>query len=219
MVIENLGDRGLLITRLPEDLRPWHAATSLRDGAIPDVVDVVSSFDSVGVLFGAPGDVVERESRVRSVIEASRPEAAIETRLWVVPVCYELGEDLEDAATELGISVDRAIELHTATEYVVQAIGFCPGFPYLGFLAPELSRLSRRPSPRPRVPPGSVAIAHDQTGIYPEACPGGWHLIGRTPCRIVDVDREWFPLAPGHRVRFRAVDRSEYARHEGEAIA
>ena len=45
-------------------------------------------------------------------------------------------------------------------------IGFMPGFAYLGPLDERL-RLGRRESPRLRVPAGAVAIAGEQTAIYP----------------------------------------------------
>jgi KipI family sensor histidine kinase inhibitor len=91
-------------------------------------------------------------------------------------------------------------------------IGFAPGFPYLLGLDPALA-MPRRRDPRQRVPAGSVAIGGAQTGIYPEALPGGWQLIGRTPLRLFDVNAT--PpsmLAAGDRVRLRAIDEDEFHR-------
>ena len=86
-----------------------------------------------------------------------------------------------------GLSADDVIRLHTATEFTVYAIGFVPGFPYMGYLPAELCGVRRLPSPRVRVEPGSVGITGRQTAIYPQASPGGWNLIGRTP--LVDRGR------------------------------
>jgi KipI family sensor histidine kinase inhibitor len=97
------------------------------------------------------------------------------------------------------------VRLHTTTDHVVGMIGFAPGFPYLLGLAAALS-IPRRSTPRTSVPAGSVAIAEQQTGIYPRPSPGGWHVIGRTPCAMFDAHRD--PpalLRAGDRVRFVPV--------------
>jgi inhibitor of KinA len=92
----------------------------------------------------------------------------------------------------------------------VFVVGFVPGFAYMGPAAPELD-LPRRATPRTKVPPGSVAIAAGQTGIYPMETPGGWHLIGRTFVRPFDESRaEPVLFRPGDRVRFRSITVEEY---------
>ena len=98
-----------------------------------------------------------------------------------IPVRYggEGGPDLDEVADRLGLSPEAVVAGHTGTTYRVFMLGFAPGFAYLGTLSPELS-LPRRSEPRVSVPAGSVAIAARQTGVYPVASPGGWHLIGRT---------------------------------------
>ena len=108
------------------------------------------------------------------------------------------------------------IALHSGVEYDVFAIGFLPGFPYAGYLPPALTGLPRRESPRLRVPAGSVAIAGRQTGIYPGESPGGWHLLGRTPLCIVDLDEGYFPIRAGDRIRFQPISAAEFEarRHE-----
>ena len=121
-----------------------------------------------------------------------------------VPVVYggELGPDLNDVALACGLDPEDVCQRHAAVEYVVCFVGFLPGFPYLGPLDTRL-RLPRRATPRPKVPPGSVAIAGEYSGIYPWASPGGWHIIGRTDMSLFDLDAT--PptrLTPGTRVRF-----------------
>lgn len=123
---------------------------------------------------------------------------------YVVPVRYD-GPDLEDVARRLGCTPAEVIERHSAGEYLVCMIGFLPGFPYLGFL-PDNLVLPRRDTPRSRVPAGSVAIAGRQTGIYPQASPGGWHLIGRTDLILFDAERNPPNLfKAGDRIRFVAI--------------
>jgi KipI family sensor histidine kinase inhibitor len=122
----------------------------------------------------------------------------------VIPVVYD-GEDLADVSAETGLSVASLVDRHTAGSYVSAFCGFAPGFAYLTGSDPAL-HVSRRSSPRTRIPPGSVAIAGEYSAVYPSASPGGWRLLGRTDVRVWDVERD--PpnlLPPGTRVRFRAV--------------
>ncbi len=124
--------------------------------------------------------------------ESSEPAAAV--REVVIPVCYggAYGPDLAAVAAFCQLDTDAVIARHVAADYRVAMLGFAPGFPYLLGLD---------------VPAGSVAIGGSQTGIYPEALPGGWQLIGRTPLRLFDV-AAGHPslLVGGDRVRFRAID-------------
>lgn len=132
-------------------------------------------------------------------------------RLHEIPVWYS-GEDLAEVARSCRLSTERVIELHSAVEYRVGAIGFAPGFAYLGELDERLV-LPRRATPRTRVPAGSLAIAERQTAIYPQASPGGWHLLGLCPWRLFDAARTPpCPLGLGDRVRFRPVDETTYRR-------
>ena len=130
--------------------------------------------------------------------------AASEAGEVVIPVVYD-GEDLDDVAEETGIGVSEVIARHTAGTYVSAFCGFAPGFAYLSGSDPLL-HVSRRSSPRTRIPPGSVAIAGEYSAVYPSASPGGWRLLGRTDVPVWDVERD--PpnlLPPGTRVRFTAV--------------
>lgn len=131
-----------------------------------------------------------------------------------LPVWYQ-GEDLAEVATRCGLSTDEVVALHTATDYYVGAVGFVPGFAYLGGGSMRLA-LPRHESPRTRVPKGSVAITEQQSAIYPQAVPGGWHLIGLCPLTLYDVTRT-VParFSVGDRVRFVAIDQTEYAALEG----
>jgi KipI family sensor histidine kinase inhibitor len=142
---------------------------------------------------------------IRSALRrATEGPAAAPGPLVEIPVRYggPHGPDLAEVAKRTGRSEADVVALHAGPEYRVYLVGFVPGFPYLGILPAELD-LPRRATPRVRVPAGSVAIAGRQTGVYPFATPGGWHLLGRTATPIWDVRRD--PpalLAPGDRVRF-----------------
>lgn len=129
-----------------------------------------------------------------------------------IPVCYgeEFGPDLRDVASHARRSPSEVVACHSAAKYRVGCIGFTPGFPYLTGLPAALTT-PRRSTPRARVAAGSVAIGGAQAGIYPADSPGGWNVIGRTPLRLFEIERE--PpslLRVGNEVRFRAITRAEF---------
>ncbi len=146
--------------------------------------------------------------------EAAAPPV-LNTPLRELPVWYA-GADLSSVAHACNLRVAQVIELHSAVEYRVGVIGFAPGFAYLTELDARLV-LPRRASPRTVVPVGSLAIAERQSAIYPQASPGGWHLLGRCPWPMFDLQAT--PpcrLAVGDRVRFVPVDRQRYLAEGGE---
>jgi KipI family sensor histidine kinase inhibitor len=172
--------------------------------APPDgVVELVPAARTLLVRFDPS---VTDTDRLGAVLRQVSPvdSRAVEAREVVIPVVYD-GEDLADVATEAGLTVASLIERHTAGTYVSAFCGFAPGFAYLTGSDPAL-HVSRRSSPRTRIPPGSVAIAGEYSAVYPSASPGGWRLLGRTDVPVWDVERD--PpnlLPPGTRVRFAAV--------------
>ncbi|MDS7594988.1 5-oxoprolinase/urea amidolyase family protein [Agrobacterium tumefaciens] len=118
-----------------------------------------------------------------------------------IPVRYD-GEDLGDVAELTGLSVEEVIRRHTESEFTVAFCGFAPGFGYLVGGDPAL-HVPRRQSPRTRIPAGSVALAGAFSGVYPQSSPGGWQIIGTTPSKMWDIDRDPGALfQPGYRVRF-----------------
>lgn len=130
-----------------------------------------------------------------------------------IPVCYggEHGPDLLDVSALQKLTPEQVIELHSSTTYVVYFLGFVPGFAYLGELPPALIT-PRLDTPRRKVPPGSVGIAVNQTGIYPCATPGGWRLLGRTPISMFQPDRkELNLLSIGDLVHFTPISPEKFA--------
>jgi inhibitor of KinA len=128
-----------------------------------------------------------------------------------IPVCYggDFGPDLASVAEHCGMSAPDVVALHSGAEYLVHAIGFTPGFPYLGGLHESL-RTPRLDTPRQRVPAGSVAIGGSQTGVYPVDSPGGWQIIGRTPIALFRPHLTPAALLkPGDRVRFKVISATE----------
>jgi biotin-dependent carboxylase-like uncharacterized protein len=132
-----------------------------------------------------------------------------------IPFCVDgegFAPDLAFVATNAGLSRDQALERFCAGEYRVELMGFAPGFAYLGGLDPAL-HVPRHDAPRPRIEPGSVAVAGARAGVYPLATPGGWRIVGRTPLVMFDAERQ--PpalLGPDARVRFRLIDLAKFER-------
>jgi inhibitor of KinA len=154
----------------------------------------------------------EMEEKLREYLEQLHEVRLPERRLLEIPVCYggELGPDLQDVAATHGITSEQLIQLHTSTTYLVYFLGFVPGFAYLGEL-PEALVTPRHATPRRKVPAGSVAIAGNQTGVYPCETPGGWRLLGRTPLAMFRPEQDGLSLLSiGDRVCFNAISREQF---------
>jgi inhibitor of KinA len=154
----------------------------------------------------------ELETRLRPYFDRLDEVTLPEPRHREIPVCYggEYGPDLAEVCATHSLSVQQAIDLHVSATYIVYFLGFVPGFAYLGGL-PEALVTPRLPVPRRRVPPGSVGIASQQSGIYPFATPGGWRLIGRTPLAMFRSDRtDMSLLSIGDRVHFTPISPGQY---------
>jgi KipI family sensor histidine kinase inhibitor len=139
----------------------------------------------------------------------------------VLPVWYDLsvGPELTLLSRRSGLPVDEVIRRHSQREYQVFALGFAPGFAFMG-LVEEVLAAPRIKTPRKRVAAGSVGIAERQTAAYPLASPGGWNILGRTPATLFDRDIDGYSLMqPGDTVRFEPVDHAEFIRLGGDDTA
>jgi inhibitor of KinA len=217
MDISPLGDQGIL-ARFPSESQALSFAAAVRFAGWPEVVDVVPAYFSVAVYHDLGRMTIADLQRRLLALPLNSSSSAAVGRLHVIPCCYDLGPDLGRVAEHTKLSPPQVIELHSGSEYTVYAIGFCPGFPYLGYLPDALCGVPRLPSPRLKVAPGSVGLTGRQTGIYPLERPGGWNLIGQTPLELVNVADGYFPLRAGDRVRFRAINESEFERLKGKRL-
>ena len=207
-----LGDSAVTIRfgteRSAELLARIHAAAVfLAEANIDAVEDIVPSYLSLTVFYDCIRRTYAEVSAevlkicARASMSNSSGTAA---REHVIPTRYN-GIDLADVAAATGLSVEDVIARHTKQVYHVDILGFVPGFAYLSELDESLV-LPRREQPRPRVTPGSVAIAGSQTAVYPLATPGGWHIIGSTDAVMFDPNRpEPAMLRPGDKVRFERI--------------
>jgi inhibitor of KinA len=204
-----IGDQGVLVY-LPDEASAFRYATALRNANFDWLIDIVPAYSSVGVYYDSARIRHAEAHLVLETLDAGTGSKATTGKLHVIPCCYEMQLDLQRVAEHTGLKTDDVIRLHADREYTVYAIGFAPGFPYLGYLPRELTGVPRLESPRVRVEPGSVGLTGKQTGIYPQVRPGGWNLIGRTPLMLVDVKDGYFPLRVGDRVRFQAINEMEF---------
>ena len=224
MEIVPLGDSALIVRIVDDFARDPEASLiavlgalrSLKAAAIPGVTELAPAYATVGVFFDPARiesfDVLR--TTIGNVLNTSSLEdgSKVEAPLHEIPVCYdrEFAPDIADVARVAGLAEAEVIRRHSGAAYRVNCVGFIAGFPFLSGLPSELAT-PRRAVPRKEVPAGSVGIGGAQTGIYPRNSPGGWNLIGRTPMRLFDVQRD--PptlLQAGDRVRFREISREEF---------
>jgi inhibitor of KinA len=215
-----LGDQAVLVN-LVDELTALGFAELVRNTRAGWIVDVVSAYSTVAVFFD-----LEKINYASARKELERLSETLTLkkrdhvgRRWHIPCCYQRGQDFQRVVDHTGLPVEEVILRHAGNYYTVYAIGFCPGFPYLGYLPPELCGVPRLATPRLRVEAGSVALTGRQTGIYTENRPGGWNVIGQTPLLLVDVREGYFPLRPGDQVRFEPIDEKEYQQRKGQRLA
>lgn len=195
---------------------PLHAARVLRAAAArdrsgPTIADVIPSAQTV-LVQAHPGtgiDVLGIHRELRAAAAESVGEDPDDSPEVEIPVVYD-GADLADVAAGLSVTVEQVVTRHVDTVWIVQFMGFAPGFGYLvpadASSAHPFDGVGRRTDSRPRVPSGSVAVAAGYSAVYPRESPGGWHLLGHTDIGLWDETTD--PpalLAPGRRVRFVRV--------------
>lgn len=224
--IMTAGDSSLLIqfgNAIDPDINARIAATVslMKEQHIEGVVDFIPAFCSLLINYDprviSYGEFYERIERILSIEIAA---GARKKRVFEIPVCYggSCGPDLPAIAEHAGLSEKEVIEIHSSADYLIYMLGFLPGFTYLGGLD-ERIHTPRLANPRIRIPAGSVGIGGSQTGIYPMDSPGGWQLMGMTPVKTYDPEREVPILVEaGDYIRFVPVDEAEYKRIE-EAVA
>lgn len=201
-----------LFQRIDEANMPWMLAASQRLSTAfgAHLLDLVPSYTTLMVQFALPPS--EARALITQALEGLQPDAGSGGRRHEIPVWYHasVGPELPVLAARSGLSEAEVVRVHSERDYPVFALGFAPGFGFMGLVDERLAS-PRLSTPRKQVAAGSVGIAERQTAAYPAVSPGGWNLIGRTPVRLFDREREGFSLLqPGDRVRFVPVSRSQF---------
>jgi KipI family sensor histidine kinase inhibitor len=233
------GDSSLLVEfgkEISPDINRKISATVqlMKEQHIEGVVDVIPAFCSL--LINYDPRVISFEEireRIQGILKVDVKAGERKKKVYEIPVCYggEYGPDIENIAQHAGLTVEEVIDLHSSRDYLIYMLGFLPGFCYLGGLD-ERIHTPRLANPRIKINAGSVGIGGSQTGIYPLDSPGGWQLMGMTPVKTYDPERETPILVEaGDYIRFVPIDEAEFKRlkelvdrgeyqcivHEGEA--
>ncbi|WP_369300641.1 5-oxoprolinase subunit PxpB [Pseudomonas sp. N2-5-1-1] len=210
-----------LFDAIAEANMPWMLAATqrLREGFGPALVDLVPSYTTLMVHYDLTAlSPAQARELIGQALTDLQPQAHGSGQCHVLPVWYDLsvGPELSLLSQRSGLSVEDVIRRHSAHEYQVFALGFAPGFAFMG-LVDEILATPRLNTPRKRVAAGSVGIAERQTAAYPVVSPGGWNLIGRTPAKLFDRERDGYSLMqPGDTVRFEAVGHAEFINLGGD---
>ena len=177
------------------------------------LIDMVPSYASLLVIYNVfEIDYLAVNKALTKVLSQLIKVTVTDGKVVSLPVYYsaESGPDLQKIAANAGLSADDVIAIHQNQEYRVYAIGFAPGFAYLGEVDVRIAA-ARLATPRQKVPCGAVGIADRQTAVYPAVSPGGWNLIGQCPQRMFDsAASPTMPVAVGDRVKFKAISRAEF---------
>lgn len=199
-------------------------AQEIRRRDFPGIADLVPAYQCLTVAFDPLiANAEELPEQLETLVEKTLgqpPGLDRKPRLVRLPVCYDtdFATDMQDVCEHTGLSVEEVIERHCAPRYLAHMLGFTPGFLYLGGLDEKL-HCPRKASPALRVAAGSVGIGGSQTGIYPQATPGGWQVIGRTPVKLFRPESEApFIAEPLDRIQFVCIDRDTFERLEKEEL-
>lgn len=190
----------------------------IQNEIIPGLVEAIPTYRSLLIHYDPlqtnPKELRDRLEGLEQRLEDSEFPKPMVTE---IPVVYggEYGPDLEFVAKHHGLTPEEAVQIHTSTTYLIYMLGFLPGQPYLGGMSPRIAT-PRLETPRSKVLRGSVGIAGDLTGIYAVESPGGWQIIGRTPVRLFDPNKESPALLQaGNYVTFVRITPQEYTKIEG----
>jgi KipI family sensor histidine kinase inhibitor len=189
-------------------------ANALKVRLGEDLIDLIPSYHSLLVIYNPLKlgyQEIEKEIR-NTIAQWTANNQPQKERIVELPVYYsaESGPDLQRIADHSDLTIDQVIEIHQQTQYTVYAMGFAPGFAYLGEVDERIA-MPRLATPRHNVPRGAVAIADRQTAIYPSQSPGGWNLIGLCPISLFNPNKQpHSPMQVGDKLRFKSISRDEF---------
>jgi KipI family sensor histidine kinase inhibitor len=181
---------------------------------IPSFVSLLVIYDAMQIDHFQVSQLIQESLALTDKPQAEPPNA---NKIVTLPVYYsqESGPDLTSIAQHANLSVEEVIQLHSQRTYLVYSIGFAPGFAYMGEVDPLIA-VPRLKTPRKRVLKGAVAIADQQTAVYPSPSPGGWNLIGLCPTPLFDLaSTPVMPVKVGDRVNFQPITQQEYEQLAG----
>lgn len=180
---------------------------------VKSIVEIINTYSSLLIKYNKSiNNIYDEILTLKALISDLEVDFSPPKKIFQLPVCYEdeFAWDLDEISTKTKLETSEIIKLHSSRIYTLFFTGFLPGFLYLGELDSSLF-FPRKKSPRKRVEKGAVGIAGNQTGIYPQASPGGWQIIGNCPLEIFDARKKRPGIfAPGDKIKFFPVNREEY---------
>lgn len=230
LTISPLGDIAIILNfenKIDEALnrKVLNLFHKLQKLALPFVKDIVPAYSSLTIFYDLPNIKTSNPhnktslqifmEQVKSIMAEDVDTSLLPTRKIKIPVCYseKYALDIKDISKEKKLPVTEITRLHTAKRYRVYMIGFLPGFAYMGEVDEQIA-MPRKVHPRTRVEAGSVGIAGMQTGIYPLDSPGGWQIIGRTPVKLFDKEKnDPVLLQPGDEIEFYSITEDEFTNY------
>ncbi len=192
---------------------------AIQAAAIVGVIETVTTYRSLLIQYDPLVIDFETVAGHATHLAATTGQAAVRSRRWKVPVVYggAFGVDLDDVAARHGLTANEVVSRHAGAIYRVYAIGFMPGYTYLGGLDQSIAT-PRRLEPRLTTPAGTISIGGIQALVAGDAMPSGWHLLGRTPVRTFVATREPPVLfVPGDEIVFEPIEASHWARLSARA--
>ena len=194
-----------------------NAFSSIKELNDEALIEVIPSYSSIFITFDIfKYDYNSLKQKLISIINLDETFEKNE-EIITIDVYYgsEVGFDLEHISNSSNLSIDEIIQLHSNKLYDVYAIGFLPGFAYLGNVDKKIA-MPRLSSPRKVIPKGSVAIADTQTAVYPQNSPGGWNIIGKTAMQLFDKNLQTLsPLSMGKKIKFNSISKEEFLKQGG----
>lgn len=228
--ITTLGDKAVILNfgnRIDElvNRKVLYLFHRLKSLALPYVTDIVPAYSSLAIFY----DAVRIKSKtsinksgleiftdqMEKLIKEEIKTTSFPSRKIKVPVCYseKYAYDIKSIAQEKKIAVSKIIDIHNGKKYRVYMIGFLPGFAYMGEVDEKIA-IPRKTQPRLKVDAGSVGIAGMQTGIYPFDSPGGWQIIGKTPLKLFNTEKDDpVLLRPGDEIEFYSITENEFTNY------
>ncbi|MEK3646585.1 5-oxoprolinase subunit PxpB [Aeribacillus sp. FSL M8-0235] len=224
--IQPLGDTGIIIqfgTEISEaiyqQIRQY--VYRLEQSRIEGIVEWVPAYTTLAVFY-RPNIISydELSQKLLKIGEKIESMPVPDPIVIEIPTLYgkEAGPDIQFVAETNGLSEEEVVKIHSSSDYLIYMIGFVPGFPYLGGMDKRIAA-PRKKTPRSRIPAGSIGIAGEQTGIYPLETPGGWQIIGRTPVKLYDPQKQDpILLKAGDYIRFVPITEREYEKIEQQVL-
>lgn len=223
MRIEIAGESGLIVYFETSDLQHNNQKVSALDRSICALkwhwlIDCIPSYQSLLVKFDPLKiDYLRVKAALRDAnqLVCEPSNEIISTHHLGAFYDNPIDNDLIRIAEHHGLSKEQVVALHCAVEYQVFAIGFAPGFAFLGEVDPKIA-MPRLSTPRVKVPKGAIAIADRQTAIYPSVSPGGWNIIGLCPDSLFEPSNSPpMRFKVGDKVKFSPLSEQDFLNRGG----